>query len=262
MRPTSNKTNRKPRSPPSPAASASTTSPTPIRGPTNPPSATSASPSNPAGTSPWSAPAAAASPPPWPCCWAFFAPTTATCSTTTKTATPLDLRTWRQHISVVTQTSVLFSGTVRENVVYGNDAVTDDQLHQALVQAQAIDFVNQLPDGLHTRLGENGMQLSGGQTQRIAIARALLRQPRLLVLDEPTSALDVESEQQVRAAIAAAMAGKTSVLVSHSLSLVRHAHLILVIEDGHLAASGTHDDLSPKDSFYARSLSAAAAQPA
>jgi len=166
----------------------------------------------------------------------------------------LDLRTWRQKLSVVTQASVLFSGTVRENVVYGNENVGAARIDAALAQAQAQDFVDRLPNGLHTRLGEDGQQLSGGQTQRLAIARALLRDPALLVLDEPTSALDVESEQQVRAAIATAMSGKTCVLVSHSLPLVRHADRILVIEGGRLVAEGTHEQLVGGDNFYAQAV--------
>ncbi len=166
----------------------------------------------------------------------------------------LDLRTWRQHLSVVTQASVLFSGTVAENVAYGNDAVTPAQIDAALRQAQADDFVHKLPRGPDTRLGEGGQQLSGGQTQRLAIARALLRQPALLVLDEPTSALDVESEQQVRAAISTAMRGKTCVLVSHSLPLVRHADHILVIEGGRLVAQGTHEQLVAGENFYAHAV--------
>ncbi len=168
----------------------------------------------------------------------------------------LDLRTWRQQLSVVTQSSVLFSGTVRDNIVYGQDHVSDARIQEALIQAQAHDFVPQLPQGLNTRLGEDGQQLSGGQTQRIAIARALLRNPALLVLDEPTSALDIESEQQVQAAITAAMGGKTCVLVSHSLPLVRHADVILVIEGGRLVARGTHEQLITGDHFYAQAVQA------
>lgn len=168
----------------------------------------------------------------------------------------LDLRTWRKHLSVVTQSSVLFSGTVRDNIVYGSDGVSEAQIDVALTQAQARAFVHRLPRGLDTRLGEGGQQLSGGQTQRIAIARALLRHPALLVLDEPTSALDVESEQQVRAAIAAAMRGKTCVLVSHSLPLVRHADVILVVEGGRLVARGTHEQLVAGDNFYAHAVRA------
>lgn len=168
----------------------------------------------------------------------------------------LDLRTWRQQLSVVTQSSVLFSGSVRDNIVYGQDHVSDERLHAALTQAQARDFVHNLPQGLDTRLGEGGQQLSGGQTQRIAIARALLRNPALLVLDEPTSALDIESEQQVQAAIAAAMGGKTCVLVSHSLPLVRHADVILVVEGGRLVAHGTHEHLVTGRHFYAQAVQA------
>lgn len=165
----------------------------------------------------------------------------------------LDLRSYRQQVSVVTQQSFMFSGTIRENVAYGNEAVNDEKIIDALQQAQAWDFVQELSDGLDTRLGEEGIQLSGGQTQRLAIARALIRDPRLLVLDEPTSALDIEGEIAVIRAIDNVKRGRTTVIVSHSLAMIRGSDRIFVVEDGHVVDDGTHEQLMQRDNFYSRS---------
>jgi ATP-binding cassette subfamily B protein len=124
----------------------------------------------------------------------------------------LDLRTVRRHISVVPQESVLFSGSIRENIAYGLEHVDDQSIRQALRDANALDFVQGLPDGLDTMLGERGARLSGGQRQRISIARALIRNPRILLLDEPTSALDSESEQLVQNALANLRRGRTTLI--------------------------------------------------
>lgn len=165
----------------------------------------------------------------------------------------LDLRSYRQQVSVVTQQSFMFSGTIRENVAYGNEAVSDAKIDEALKEAQAWDFVQELPEGLDTRLGEEGMQLSGGQTQRLAIARALIRDPRLLVLDEPTSALDIEGEIAVIRAIDNVKRGRTTVIVSHSLAMIRGADRIFVVEGGRVVDAGTHAELMRRDNFYSRS---------
>jgi len=165
----------------------------------------------------------------------------------------LDLRSYRQQVSVVTQQSFMFSGTIRENVAYGHDAVSDEQITAALNEAQAWDFVLELPEGLDTRLGEDGIQLSGGQTQRLAIARALIRNPRLLVLDEPTSALDIEGEIAVIRAIDNVKRGRTTVIVSHSLAMIRGADQIFVVEGGRVVDAGAHEQLMQRDNFYSRS---------
>lgn len=164
----------------------------------------------------------------------------------------LDLRSYRRHVSVVTQTSFMFSGSVRDNIAYGNPDVTDEQIKKALQLAHGWDFVEQLPKGIHTQIGVGGQALSGGQMQRLALARAFLRDPRVLILDEPTSSLDVESEIAVTQAIETIRQGRTTIIVSHALTLARIADRILIVEDGRIIDQGNHEELMKRDNFYSR----------
>jgi ATP-binding cassette, subfamily B, bacterial len=164
----------------------------------------------------------------------------------------LDLRTMRKHISVVPQESVLFSGSIRENIAYGLEHVNDQSVRQALQDANALNFVQALPDGLDTILGERGARLSGGQRQRISIARALIRDPRILLLDEATSALDIESEQLVQGALANLRHGRTTLVVAHRLSTIRSADRIVVLDSGIAVETGTHEDLLATGGAYAK----------
>ncbi|MFB7894611.1 ABC transporter ATP-binding protein [Microbacterium sp. NPDC056044] len=163
----------------------------------------------------------------------------------------LDLRTVRQSVSVVPQESVLFEGTIRENIAYGLDDVSDDRLHAALRDANAAEFVDRLPDGWDTVVGERGARLSGGQRQRLAIARALVRDPRILLLDEATSALDPESEELVKEALNRLMQGRTTLVVAHRLSTIRQADRIMVLEHGEVVEVGGHDALVAAAGRYA-----------
>lgn len=163
----------------------------------------------------------------------------------------LDLRTARRHVSVVPQESVLFEGTIRENIAYGRDDVEDDRIRAALVDANAAEFVDRLPDGWNTVVGERGARLSGGQRQRLAIARALVRDPRILLLDEATSALDPESEELVKSALTRLMRGRTTLVVAHRLSTIRQADRIIVLEHGEIVEEGAHDDLLARAGRYA-----------
>ncbi|MDN3309838.1 ABC transporter ATP-binding protein [Microbacterium oryzae] len=163
----------------------------------------------------------------------------------------LDLRSVRRHVSVVPQESVLFEGTIRDNVAYGLDDADDERVRAALRDANALQFVDDLPDGWHTVVGERGARLSGGQRQRIAIARALVRDPRILLLDEATSALDPESEQLVKQALDRLMAGRTTLVVAHRLSTVRSADRIIVLERGRVVEQGSHDALLAQGGRYA-----------
>ncbi|MFC9850315.1 ABC transporter ATP-binding protein [Streptomyces prasinus] len=162
----------------------------------------------------------------------------------------LDLRTYRRFLSVVPQESILFDGTVRENVAYGMDEADEESVRSALRDANALEFVDRLPQGLDTLVGERGACLSGGQRQRLAIARALIRDPRVLVLDEATSALDTRSEALVQEALARLLHGRTTFVVAHRLSTVRGADRIVVMADGRIQEIGTHEELLRRGGAY------------
>ena len=163
----------------------------------------------------------------------------------------LDLRSYRRHLAVVTQDTHLFQGTLRDNVLYGAEGVTEKDLIQAIKDSNAWEFVQDLPDGLDTTIGERGGRLSGGQKQQIAIARAIIRDPKVLILDEATSALDVEAEFLVQEALDRLMKNRTTFVVAHRLSTIRSADLIVVLEQGRIAERGTLADLLALDGAFA-----------
>jgi ATP-binding cassette subfamily B protein len=164
----------------------------------------------------------------------------------------LDLRTYRRQIGVVPQNTLLFNGTLRENVTYGLEKVPDEVLWGVLADANLADFVRSLPLGLNTPLGESGALLSGGQRQRLAIARALVRNPRLVILDEATSALDTASEQLVQEALIRLTRERTTLIVAHRFSTIRHAHRIVVLRQGRILEIGTQAELMASQGHFFR----------
>jgi len=158
----------------------------------------------------------------------------------------------RSAIGIVQQDSFVFSGTVRDNIAYGRPDAPERDVTAAARAAHADEFIDRLPDGYATLLGERGVNLSGGQRQRLSIARALLKDPRILILDEATSALDAESEQVVQEALDGLMRDRTCFVIAHRLSTIRNADCILVLEQGQIVESGRHADLLAGGGSYAR----------
>lgn len=157
----------------------------------------------------------------------------------------------RGQVGIVPQETMLFNGSVYDNILYGRLDATPDEVKAAAKAANADEFISQLPQGYATMLGDRGVNISGGQRQRISIARAILKNPRILILDEATSALDTESERVVQDALDRLMIGRTSFLIAHRLSTIKNADKILVLEHGALVEAGTHDELIAKNGLYA-----------
>jgi ATP-binding cassette subfamily B protein len=152
---------------------------------------------------------------------------------------------------MVTQDAHMFHDTIRANLVYARPGATEAELREALAGAQILALVDSLPDGLDTLVGDRGYRLSGGEKQRMAIARLLLKAPDVVVLDEATAHLDSESEAAVQQALRTALTGRTSLVIAHRLSTVRDADLVLVIDEGRIVERGTHDDLIARGGLYA-----------
>lgn len=162
----------------------------------------------------------------------------------------IDLATLRRNIGIALQEAVLFSGTIRDNIRYGRPAAPDAEVVAAAQAAQADDFIRSFPDGYDTVLGQRGVNLSGGQKQRLAIARALLVKPAILILDDSTSAVDVETETRIQAALEVVMKDRTRFVIAQRISTVLTADKILVIDDGQIAAAGNHRQLLAESPIY------------
>ena len=174
----------------------------------------------------------------------FHQPNTGSIQIAGKDIQEFDLESYRSNFAIVPQEVILFGGTIKENILYGNPDATEEEIEDAASQANAWDFIQSFPEGLETVVGERGVKLSGGQRQRIAIARAILRDPAVLLLDEATSSLDAESEKQVQEALNFLMEGRTSIIIAHRLATIREVDQIFVLDGGKVIESGTHQELS------------------
>lgn len=163
-----------------------------------------------------------------------------------------NLRSLREAMGIVSQETILFNDSIENNIRLGNDKATMEEIVKAARIANAHDFITESPDGYQTNIGDRGTKLSGGQRQRLSIARAVLKNPDILILDEATSALDTESEKLVQEALDKLLAGRTSVIIAHRLSTIKNADKILVIDQGHIVEEGTHPELIAKGGIYAK----------
>ena len=158
----------------------------------------------------------------------------------------------RSHMGIVSQDTVLFNDTIENNIRLGNPDATMEQVIAAAKIANAHNFIVEMEEGYNTNIGDRGMKLSGGQRQRLSIARAVLKNPDILILDEATSALDTESEKLVQEALNSLLAGRTSLVIAHRLSTIINADIILVVKEGEVVESGTHEELLERDGLYAK----------
>ncbi len=164
----------------------------------------------------------------------------------------LDIPKLRQAVAIVGDDPFLFSASVRENIAYGRPGATDEEVLDAARRAQALKFIQELPQGLDTRIGERGLTLSGGQRQRIAIARAIITRPRVLILDDATSSVDASTEREIKAALSDVMENRTTIIVAHRLSTIALADEVAVLDQGTLIARGTHQQLVKSSDLYRR----------
>ena len=169
----------------------------------------------------------------------------------------IDVRDWsldslRSQISTIEQDIFLFTRTVAENIAFGLPGADNDHIQRASRDSQAFDFIENFESGFDTKIGERGVTLSGGQRQRIALARAFLTDPRILILDDSTSAIDSATEDEIQQAIRRAQEGRTVILITHRLSQIRWADLILLVKQGRVVAQGTHEELLAASEDYRR----------
>jgi len=162
------------------------------------------------------------------------------------------LQSLRKQIGTVFQEAFLFSGTIAENIAYGREGASMEEIVRAAKLAQAHDFIMSFPDGYQTRVGERGVTVSGGQRQRVTIARALLLDPRILIMDDSTSSVDVETEYLIQQALTAVMKDRTTFVIAHRLSTVKNADKIVVLNSGSIVEQGTHGELLTRDGPYRR----------
>jgi ABC-type multidrug transport system fused ATPase/permease subunit len=158
----------------------------------------------------------------------------------------------RRHVAVVLQDTFLFNASVRENLLYGKPDASEEELIAAAEAAYAHEFIEQLPNGYDTEIGERGVKLSGGQRQRLALARAILADPRILILDEATSSVDAEAEYLIQQALDEVMKGRTSLVIAHRLSTIRNADKIIALHDGKISEVGNHNELLARGGLYSQ----------
>ena len=164
--------------------------------------------------------------------------------------TDINLQSYRKHIAVVPQNSILFTGTIKDNITYGRANVSDEELKGVIEDANLTELIESLPDGWDTPITEHGNNLSGGQRQRVSIARALIRNPKIIILDEATSALDTVSERKIQEALENLKDGRTTFIVAHRLSTIKNADRIAVISEGVCREIGNYDELMAKHGLF------------
>ena len=180
----------------------------------------------------------------------FLSPSSGTVFIDDQDLSKVVLPSYRQYLGVVLQDEFLFEGTIRENILFPKPNASETELQNAVTAAYVNEFTDRFEDGLDTLIGERGVKLSGGQRQRLAIARAILANPKIIILDEATSSLDTESEALIQKSLGELIKNRTTIVIAHRLSTIKKADQILVIEAGNIVERGTHDELIASQGRY------------